>query len=300
MNQGFEELNKAGIKGIIAFWLRLLLLLLSFAIMIFSIVWMAKASGTVFIKSVGADIVVTNVFLMLISLAAGVFLILCRLNIKLIYSVQFTHHVFALLSFIGQILCCVLMTMSTSTRAEIYLTSLLDYCQRNPTNSDVQKFMLKYPTYASQHVYIAGRSLDLYPSISAFFGIWFASTVIYLICSSSIPQSETTSPLFPTKKAEEANNPLLNNNDENGNNQNENNEANSQAQSPDDNQNQNQQPAPYIESSSTSGEDNEDEGLPNITTKATQPNQANNTNQPAAKEYDYESYEYSAAEEGQA
>ena len=186
MNKGFEELNQFGIKGIVAFWLRNFLFVLPIGLAVFSIYWIAQSSNKIWLVSIGASILTVNIFLTLVSLVSFAFLLLCCLNKQIIYSIEFTHHLFAILSFIGQILCCILMSLSSSTNTDVYLKSIEDYCERNPSNKVVTKFISNNPTQYSRFKYVAKRSTDLYPSISAFFGIWFSSTVFYLICSSGL------------------------------------------------------------------------------------------------------------------
>lgn len=188
MNKGFEELNQYGIKGIAAFWFRILLLLLPIGLTIFSIVWIVQTSNKIWINSIGGQILTANVFLVIISLASSAFLLLCWMDKQILISVQFTHHLFAISSFIGQVICCILMSLSSTSSSETYIRSIEDYCVRNPSNSVVTKFISNNPSEYSRYKYVSKRSTDLYPSISSFFGIWFASTITYLLCSTKLTE----------------------------------------------------------------------------------------------------------------
>ncbi|KAK8885894.1 hypothetical protein M9Y10_041351 [Tritrichomonas musculus] len=250
MNKGFEELNKVGIKGIVAFWFRLLLFCLLVGVAVFSIYWIAVTSNKIWISSIGAAILTTNVFLALTSIASFVFLLLCRLNIQIIYSVEFTHHVFAVFSFIGQVICCILMSLSNSSHAETYLKSIEDFCHRNPLNKDVVRFISNNPSNYSRFKYVAKRSTDLYSSISAFFGIWLSSTIIYILCSNGISE-------IPPEKLS-----LLNNQQEQPHTDPEQNQGNS-----------GQEPVqPWVQNAGEESDDNNDNGQGeiNITTNSYQ------------------------------
>ena len=196
MNQGFEELNRSGIKGIATFWLRLLLFGIAIAITAFSIYWCAISSNRIWLRSINSSILVANIFLVIVAVASFAFLLLCRLSIRLIYSVHFTHHVFAIISFIGQIICLILMSLSTQSRADVYYNSINDYITRNSADAVVVDFVNSHNTPYAIMSYVASRSTDLYPSISAFFGIWFAATVFYLACCSFIPDVSSQKPLL--------------------------------------------------------------------------------------------------------
>ncbi|OHT02598.1 hypothetical protein TRFO_07007 [Tritrichomonas foetus] len=196
MNLGFEDLNKTGIKGVVTFWLRCLLFLLTLSLSAFSFYWMAITATKIWTRSINSSLLVANLFLALITLASFAFLLLSRLNIKIVYSVQFTHHVFVVLSFIGQVICCILMSLSTPSSSETYHNSITDFCSRYPSDPVVTNFIASHNTEFAIISYVASRSTDLYPSIAAFFGIWFASTVIYIACSSAITDRPEQSPLL--------------------------------------------------------------------------------------------------------
>ena len=181
MNRSFDELRAKGIVGILAFWIQMALIGMSIASAIFAMYWMAITASKIWLKAVGGSLLAANVFLMLTSLASGVFLVLNRLNINPLYP-NFSHHLSVMAAFISQIICCVLMGLSTESEAEIYLKDILDYCERNTADQTVQSFTQSYTTDYSKRNYVAQRTTTAYDSVAAIFGVWLPLTLIYILC----------------------------------------------------------------------------------------------------------------------
>lgn len=180
------EMRNGGPMAVAKFWLQLLLFGLTLSTGIFSIYWMALTGSQMWLKAIGGAILATNFFLMVTSFSAFVFLLLSMLGLNPLFE-NFSHHLFAVCSFVGQVLCCVLLSLSTEAACDAYRTTIVDYCMLNPTSSVVTKYLATYTTSYSQYAYVAVRTVDSYNSIAALFGLWLTATVSYIFVSLHVP-----------------------------------------------------------------------------------------------------------------
>lgn len=181
----FQALEQGGPMKIATFWLAILLLGISLSTAIFSIYWMAIAGSKIWLNAIGGALVATNFFLMLLSLASMAFLALSMLGFKIVFD-GFTRQLFAVSTFIAQILCCVLMSLATETETDRCLKELEDYCIRNAELPLVVDFMKDHSTSYSRYSFVARITTEAYSSIASLFGIWFPLTIFYLYCAIKI------------------------------------------------------------------------------------------------------------------
>lgn len=211
MNQGFEALNKHGAKGVAVFWLKIFLFPLVLAIFIFSIVWMAKSSSKIWLKAAGSSILIATIFLFLVSLAGLALFVLSVMGAKFLPT-KFLHHLTFMIFFVGQAICCILMSLSTSNSAARYLSDINDYIVRFSTDKVVTDFVTKNPTGYAKFAYVAQRSTDFYSVIAVFFVLWFGATVILIFCLYKLPddieeKQEDTNPLINQQPPQEPKQP---------------------------------------------------------------------------------------------
>lgn len=181
MNRGFEELQSRGAFGIGAFWAQLLLIGLSISAAIFSIYWLAITGSHIWLKAVSGSILTANLFLLIFGLASTAFGVMSKLGINIING-EIPQQLFIAGSFLCQLMCCILMSLSRESKAAMYFKDIQDFCIRYPDNEHVKDFLKEYATEYSVQSYVAQRTTQAYNSIAAFFGIWVPTIIVHLFC----------------------------------------------------------------------------------------------------------------------
>jgi hypothetical protein len=173
-------LQDHGPLGILVFWSVLVLAGVSLAAGILSIHWVTLAASSVWLSAVGSSILVATIFLMLLSFGATVALALDTFEISCLFD-HCPRQAFAAASIAGQLLCCVLMYLSTDTEVIRAFDRVLDYGQRNPEDPAVTAFRTAHPTRESIHDYVAARTSDRYDSMATLLCLWLPVTVGWLL-----------------------------------------------------------------------------------------------------------------------
>jgi hypothetical protein len=185
-----------GAVGVLAFWLALLLLGISLSIAIFSIHWIVLVSVPIWVSAVGNSILVSAIFLMILSLASLVFLLLDFFEVTVL-SATFVTQLFAIASFFSQFLCCVLMSLCTEVGASDALQRLSDYCVLNPEATPVTDFLAAHSTAYSQTAFVLERTADKYGSVAVFLALWLPAVVAFLVCEHRLAKLPLPSPPVP-------------------------------------------------------------------------------------------------------
>ena len=196
------DMQNGGPLTVAKFWLQMLCFGLALSTGIFAIYWMAISASSIWLNAVGGAILATNVFLMLLSFASFVFLALSIAEFKILYD-GFAYHLFAVCAFLAQVLCCVLLSLSTNSAAGSDLEAILNYCSVNANNPNVVNFLNSHVTNYSIYSYVAKRTTDSYASIAALFGIWLPATLILLFVSQKAEHEPKRPPKPKQPKAPE-------------------------------------------------------------------------------------------------
>jgi hypothetical protein len=177
-----KTLQTQGPLGILSFWITLLLLGISLSAAIFAIYWMALSGSSLWLSAISASLLVTNLFLMLLAFACIALHILDILDITFLFD-GFPRQLLTVVSFLSQLLCVILMTLSTEVQAEEDYARLWDFIRRNGEDSRVVAFVAEHPTDYSVHSYVEARTTNLYGAIATFFGLWLTATFAFLVCA---------------------------------------------------------------------------------------------------------------------
>jgi hypothetical protein len=175
------KFQSQGAIGIVTFWLTLLLIGISASSGIFCIYWLSLAASSIWLSAIGPSLAIATAFLMVLSFGSLALLFLILFEVKILFP-TLTEQMFAVSTFLCELLCCILMSLSTDSHAADYYGELMDYCARNVEDATVVAFRTEHPTDFSIHSYVYVRTTDRSGSIAAFFGLWLPAVLAFLVC----------------------------------------------------------------------------------------------------------------------
>jgi multisubunit Na+/H+ antiporter MnhC subunit len=146
----------------------------------FSIYWMSITSSSIWMKSIGGALFITNFFLFLSAVGALLHAVLPLL--ALTPSVEEKLENAAVVSlFLALVLGSVAISLSTHKMADRYYQELRDYAVRNYLRKEVVDFTAIYSTYHSQSEYVHKRSTDANSVMIGLCACWFAVCLLDVI-----------------------------------------------------------------------------------------------------------------------
>lgn len=191
MQKSKNELEAAGMSWL--FFIRFILLIFPVAIIVISIYWICITSSSIWIKAIGANILISNIFSTIFAIISFALILLCIIG-------KMTDNIFIpQIFFVSTVLCFVLsfitLSLTTEQSSVKYISDIIDYCNRNiQTITDSKSICLTTnPEWQiSKYVYKrTSKSYDIYVGILAPYIIVFA---IFIISCMAIPSNKNHSP----------------------------------------------------------------------------------------------------------
>lgn len=176
------SLQRKGPIGISLLWNRLLLGIIPMALLILAFIWLIQTASSIWKNAIGISILISNVFLFLICILSEVSLFFYLKTEQTLLKSSLLY----LSGFIGIVICCILLNLSTTESCEIYHLDIEDFIIRNSMKSYVQKFVSQYSTRYSRKIYVRSRTENYYLSISLFEGIWIIALLTHFLLTRKI------------------------------------------------------------------------------------------------------------------
>lgn len=192
VSKNFEEMNRLGIKGILCFWCRIILILIPIVNGFFSIYVVVTTAAKIWLSAIGGGLLAVSLILFIFSLASGIFLILSLIGIKIGKEKNYTFLIAMFLAISSLIIEASFLSQVTNSKTEMMIQDLVDYCIRNYGDKTVQEFLLSHASLYSVRRYVETRTKDNYAAIATFFALWTIFLVIhcFLICLLSNPNRQ--------------------------------------------------------------------------------------------------------------
>jgi hypothetical protein len=174
------KFQDAGLLGIATFWSHVFMIGISIGCTVLAIYWMTLSSSGFWLTALNNSLLVTNCFLMILSLVSAVFFVLYALDVT--FGPDDLQREIAIGSALAsQIALCVLLSLSTHSTAEVTYKDLTDYCIRFDFREDVKQFLSEHQTDYAVRTYVDRRTQDLYASTAAVVGLWFPGTLLFVV-----------------------------------------------------------------------------------------------------------------------
>lgn len=185
MNKLQHELEKEGITGTVLFWVRFLLYGIPFGYLIFLIYWMVITGNQIWLNAIGGQILTTCLFELLVCIGSIVLLLFNHR--KMIFkNPKFANQIYVIVTIVGFVINVILLSLSSTKKANVYLADISDYLERNANVALVVSFVADYPTSYSRSAFVRQRTTELYDVNAVFLVIWVVSLVVVEICNSII------------------------------------------------------------------------------------------------------------------
>lgn len=181
VSKNFEAMRNLGIKGILCFWCRLMLILVPIINGIFSLYIVIIVSQKIWLSAIGGGLLAISVLLFLFSFASGTFIILCCIDIKIGKTTNLTFLIASISSIISLIIEACLLSQITKSKANLLINDLTDYCIRNYNDPIVHKFLANHASFYCVRRYVETRTTDLYGASATFFTIWLILFALHLL-----------------------------------------------------------------------------------------------------------------------
>lgn len=179
VSKNFEEMSNFGIKGILCFWCRIIVILIPIVNAFFSIYVVAQTASKIWISAISAALLAVSIILFIFSISSATFLILCLIGIKIGKTTNYTFIIATLLSISSLIIEASLLSQITKTKAELMIQDLTDYCIRNYDDQNVRKFLSSHASFYSIRRYVEIRTTDIYGAVATFLALWIIFLVIH-------------------------------------------------------------------------------------------------------------------------
>lgn len=148
------------------------------AISAYSMYWMIISSNKMWLKAVGGAIFTVNLFLFVLGL--GTIILKCMKIFGIIQMNGLFKSLEIILTLLCLAFCCLDLSLSTYSKADMYYQKVIDYCKRHHNDDLVRTFLAEYSTYHSQSEYIHHMSTDAGIVIEGLFGSLVACFIIEL------------------------------------------------------------------------------------------------------------------------
>lgn len=191
MQKSKNELEAADMSWL--FFIRIILLIFPVAIIAISLYWIILTSSPIWIKAIGANILISNIFSIIFAIISFALILLCIIG-------KMTDNIFIpQIFFVSTVLCFVLsfitLSLTTEQSSVKYVSDIIDYCNRNiQTITDSKSICLTTnPEWQiSKYVYKrTSKNYDIYVGILAPYVIVF---VIFIISCMAFPSNKNHSP----------------------------------------------------------------------------------------------------------
>ena len=191
--KSFEEMRQKGIKGILYFWCCLLLILIPAINTFFALYVLIINAASIWVKAVGADLLVISLFIMIFSIISFVFLILSKFGVAFGFDIPFCLIVSTIAAIAGLISQASLLSKTTEYQKSLLVEDLSDYCIRNAQDSKVRQFIRDHASSYAIDQYTQTRTTRIYGATATFFAIWLVLVILHFVFMKLLqPKQETT------------------------------------------------------------------------------------------------------------